>query len=215
MIATFFWIGTRKAPPFCCIHRTHTPPPPPPPPHTHTNPSPLVVLLQTILRRFLCCTSSLFVHRWYHVLLVLSLFFSHLSFSWCLGTFVRFVLVWICRFPLPLGVWEGLRFVIVALPGLFSYLFWEGYASSLWPLLSSLWPLLGASRRMYFVTVAFAGCPETDVLRHCGLCWVPRDGCTSSLWPLLGASRRMYSYFVTMAFAGCLETDVLRHCGIC
>ena len=30
--------------------------------------------------------------------------------------FVRFVLVWICRFPLPLGVWEGLRFVIVALP---------------------------------------------------------------------------------------------------
>ena len=51
-------------------------------------------------------------------------------------TFVRFVLVWICRFPLPLRVWEGLRFVIVhsldfsltffvivALPGLFSYLF--------------------------------------------------------------------------------------------
>ena len=38
-------------------------------------------------------------------------------------TFVRFVLVWICRFPLPLGVWEGLRFVIVALLGLFSYLF--------------------------------------------------------------------------------------------
>ena len=38
-------------------------------------------------------------------------------------TFVRFVLVWICLFPLPLGVWEGLRFVIVAIPGLFSYLF--------------------------------------------------------------------------------------------
>ena len=38
-------------------------------------------------------------------------------------TFVRFVLVWICRFPLPLGVWEGLRFVIVALSGFFSYLF--------------------------------------------------------------------------------------------
>ena len=35
-------------------------------------------------------------------------------------TFVRVVLVWIYRF---LGVWEGLRFVIVALPGLFSYLF--------------------------------------------------------------------------------------------
>ena len=32
-------------------------------------------------------------------------------------TFVRFALVWFCLFPLPLGVWEGLRFVIVALPG--------------------------------------------------------------------------------------------------
>ena len=34
-------------------------------------------------------------------------------------TFVRFVLIWFCRFPLPLGVWDGLWFVIVALPGLF------------------------------------------------------------------------------------------------
>ena len=42
-------------------------------------------------------------------------------------TFVRFVLVYICRFPLPLGVWEGLRFVIVALPGLFSYLFYHNF----------------------------------------------------------------------------------------
>ena len=42
-------------------------------------------------------------------------------------TFVRFVLVWICRFPLPLGVWQGMRFVIVALPGLFSYLFFQRY----------------------------------------------------------------------------------------
>ena len=39
-------------------------------------------------------------------------------------TFVRFVLIWIIPFPLPLSVWEGLRFVIVALPGLFSYLFY-------------------------------------------------------------------------------------------
>ena len=37
--------------------------------------------------------------------------------------FVRFALVWFCLFPLPLGVWEGLRFVTVALPGLSSYLF--------------------------------------------------------------------------------------------
>ena len=42
-------------------------------------------------------------------------------------TFFRFVLVWIWRFPLPLGVWEGLRFVIVALPGLFSYLFFKNF----------------------------------------------------------------------------------------
>ena len=38
-------------------------------------------------------------------------------------TFIRSVLVWICWFPLLPGVWEGLRFVIVAIPGLFSYLF--------------------------------------------------------------------------------------------
>ena len=44
-------------------------------------------------------------------------------------TVVRFVLVWICRFPLPLSVWEGLRFVIVALPGLFSYLFLNNKSS--------------------------------------------------------------------------------------
>ena len=30
---------------------------------------------------------------------------------------------WMITIPLPLGVWEGLRFVIVALPGLLSYLF--------------------------------------------------------------------------------------------
>ena len=40
-------------------------------------------------------------------------------------TFVWFVLVYICRFPLPLGVWEGLRFVIVALSGLFFTFFWS------------------------------------------------------------------------------------------
>ena len=30
-------------------------------------------------------------------------------------TFVRLALIWFCLFPLPLGVWEGLRLVIVAL----------------------------------------------------------------------------------------------------
>ena len=37
-------------------------------------------------------------------------------------TFVRFALVWFCLFSLPLRVWGGLRLVIVALPGVFSYL---------------------------------------------------------------------------------------------
>ena len=32
------------------------------------------------------------------------------------------MLVWFCLFSLPHGVWEGLRFVTVVLPGLFSYL---------------------------------------------------------------------------------------------
>ena len=39
-------------------------------------------------------------------------------------TFVRLALVLFCRFPLPLGAWEGLWFVIIALPGLLSYLFY-------------------------------------------------------------------------------------------
>ena len=38
-------------------------------------------------------------------------------------TFVQFAFVWFCLFLLPLGFWEGLRLVIVALPGLFYYLF--------------------------------------------------------------------------------------------
>ena len=37
--------------------------------------------------------------------------------------FVQFALVWFCLFPLPLRVWDGLRLVIVALPGFFSYFF--------------------------------------------------------------------------------------------
>ena len=37
-------------------------------------------------------------------------------------TLVRFALAWFCQFSLPLGVWVELRFVIVALPGLLSYL---------------------------------------------------------------------------------------------
>ena len=35
--------------------------------------------------------------------------------------------VWFCLFPLPLGVWEGLQCVIMALPGLFCYFFFLFY----------------------------------------------------------------------------------------
>ena len=62
----------------------------------------------------------------YLVLFFFLLFFSPLSTAiTSLGeeranlsafrTFVRFVLVWFCRFPLPLGVWEELRFMIHSL----------------------------------------------------------------------------------------------------
>ena len=40
-------------------------------------------------------------------------------------TFVRFALVWFCWFPLPLCLWNGLWLVIVALPGLISYRFYN------------------------------------------------------------------------------------------
>ena len=72
-------------------------------------------------RRFVVCLSMC------HFVLVFFSPFTSLgeerAYLSAFRTFVRFVLVLICRFPLPLGVWEGLRFVIVALQGLFSYLF--------------------------------------------------------------------------------------------
>ena len=67
-------------------------------------------------------------------------------------TFVRFVLVWFCRFPLPLrslGVWEGLRFAIVALPGLFSYLLFFTYVIFVLHM-----PLRAECEKTYIVTCA-------------------------------------------------------------
>ena len=78
-------------------------------------------------RRFVVCLSMC-----HFVLVFFSPFSIAITSLWeeranlsAFRTFVRFVLVWICRFSLPLGVWEGLRFVIVALPGLFSYLIFK------------------------------------------------------------------------------------------
>ena len=58
-------------------------------------------------------------------------------------TFVRFVLVWICLFPLPVGVLEGLQFVIVALPGLTSLC----DCGTPWTFLLPLFTLLTVLRR--------------------------------------------------------------------
>ena len=70
-------------------------------------------------------------------------------------TFVRFAPVWFCLFPLPLGVWEGLRFVIVALPGLFlTFLFSYG--------------------------ICFATIRSSSIFL-----WVPREGCASCMWHFL------------------------------
>ena len=118
-----------------CKSALNSPPPPPPPPVVCcTDRSkaviPVLVLLFVALW-FILRGDLLYV---FPCVILFLCFFSPFSIAiTSLGeeranlsafrTFVRFVLVWICRFPLPLGIWEGLRFVIVALPGLFSYLF--------------------------------------------------------------------------------------------
>ena len=100
-------------------------------------------ILLTILRRWsrcsvtLCCSVVHSTRRFvlslvlcYFVLVLFSPFSIAIT-SRCeeranlnaFDTFVRFAPVWFCLFPLPLGIWEGLRVVIVALPELFSYLF--------------------------------------------------------------------------------------------
>ena len=84
-------------------------------------------------------------------------------------TFVRFALVWFCLFPLPLGVWEGLRFVIVALPGLFSYPFFDemnlgkdGLSSKYVVLLTLRWrfsiAILSFVRQWYHMWRLFCHC---------------------------------------------------------
>ena len=63
------------------------------------------------------------------------------------------------RFPLPFGVWEGLRFVIVSLPGVFSYLFYSHQ------LLRAC--LLGSKRKLP---------PAACKVRHAFLCGLPSKG---------------------------------------
>ena len=72
-------------------------------------------------RRFvLCLTLCYFVLVFFSLfsIAITSLVEERANFS-AFRTFVRFVLVWFCRFSLPLCVLEGLRFMIMAFPGLF------------------------------------------------------------------------------------------------
>ena len=96
---------------------------------------PVLVLLSVVVystRRFVLCLTLC-----YFVLVFFSPFNTAITLLGeeranlsAFRTFIRFALVWFCLFPLHLGVWEGLRFVIVALPGLFSYFFYLSDTSS-------------------------------------------------------------------------------------
>ena len=79
----------------------------------------LVLLFVAYSRRriVLCLTLC------YFVLVFFSPFSIAITSLSAFRRFVPFVLALFCLFPIPLGVWEVLRFVIVALPWTFLYLF--------------------------------------------------------------------------------------------
>ena len=84
----------------------------------------LFVALLFILRGdFLCLTLCYFVLVFFSPFSIAITSLGEERANCAFRTFVRFVFVWFCRFPLPLYVWEGLWFVIVAFLGLFSYSF--------------------------------------------------------------------------------------------
>ena len=93
------------------------------PPPSIPSPSTYPRFLLTVPRRFVRCSFSFFVRPWFMSIGITSLGEESANLS-TFRTFVRFSLVWFYPFPLPLGVWEGLRLVFVALPGLFSYIFY-------------------------------------------------------------------------------------------
>ena len=130
---------------FCSPPHTPPFPHPPPPPHPQPHPGGLCLFywpfwgggpgVNLNLFCFVVCSTRRFVlclALYCFVLMVFSPFsIAFTSFGEeraTLGvfrTFVRFALVWFCLFSLLPAVWEGLRLVIVALPGLFSYLFFQ------------------------------------------------------------------------------------------
>ena len=85
----------------------------------------LFVVVYSTRRFVLCLNLCYFVLVFFSPFSIAITSFREECYLSAFRTFVQFVLVWFCRFPFPLGVWEGLRFVIVALPGLFSYFFFN------------------------------------------------------------------------------------------
>ena len=78
-------------------------------------------MLYSVRRFVLCLTLCYFIIVFFSPFgIAITSLWEERAYVSAFHTFVRFALVWFCLFSLPLGVWEGLRFVIVALPGLFS-----------------------------------------------------------------------------------------------
>ena len=69
-------------------------------------------------RRFVLCLTLCYFVRVFSLRIAITSHGEERANLSAFRTFVRFALVWFCLFPLPVVVWEGLRFVIVALPGL-------------------------------------------------------------------------------------------------
>ena len=118
--------------------------------------------------------------------------------------FVWFVLVCFCLFPLPLGVWEGLRCVIVALPGLFSYYIstatkWinEEKLQQKYQLWTVNYNTVGDSCVLSLLVShkIFIQCFGTAVLCDCGHSWVSSFLCLIDVQHLLFIMKtRLYNF---------------------
>ena len=111
------------------------------------------------------------------------------------------MLVWFCRFPLPLGAWEGLRFMIVALPGLFSYLFFCDCGTPwtfLLPFLLRLWHSLDFSLTFSSVIVALPRLFSHLFFCDCGTPWTFLLPFLLRLWHSLDFSLTFSSVIVAL-----------------
>ena len=117
-----------------CKSALNAVPPTPPPPHVvystdrySGGPGVSLTLCCFVVyatRRFVLCLIMYYLFLCFSVLLALRLpRLGKRELILVLIVHLFDALVWFCLFSLPLGVWEGLRFVVMVLPGLFSYLF--------------------------------------------------------------------------------------------